>query len=153
MCFIVNTRQSTWWMEFKFMKTNTLLDYAQAHANICCVLMRLRFPYGEAHKSYDQTHGPYGETHGLQSLPWQFNYLNPNGLPIIMRFGGGAYMEWFMVWINLTKGNAANGVPDGSGWFGVCLPIKTAALYGFDRKSLEQNACVMLQKQRMHFVF
>jgi hypothetical protein len=35
----------------------------------------------------------------------------------------------------------------------VCLPIKTAAVHGLHRKSLEQNAELMLQKQRMHFVF
>jgi hypothetical protein len=40
-----------------------------------------------------------------------------------------------------------------NGWFGVCLPIKTAALHGLHRKSLEHYAAVMLQEQKRHFVF
>jgi len=63
------------------------------------------------------------------------------------------YMEWFMVWINLTKGNTANHILGGFVWFCVCLPIKTAGLHGLHRKSLEQHAGLMLQTQKMHFVF
>jgi len=62
-------------------------------------------------------------------------------------------MEWFMVWISLTKGATQMLTANGVGWFGVCLPIKTGDPHGFHRKSLEQNARVMLQKQWMHFVF
>ena len=62
-------------------------------------------------------------------------------------------MVWFMVWINLTKGNIRKHMAETAGWFGVCLPIKTNAPRGLDRKSLEQNTGLMLQKQRMHFVF
>ena len=62
-------------------------------------------------------------------------------------------MEWFMVWLTLPSDNAPKPLAGSFGWFGVCLPIKTAALHGLHRKSLEQNARVMLQKQRMHFVF
>jgi hypothetical protein len=62
-------------------------------------------------------------------------------------------MEWFMVWITLTKHNAANHMATKSGWLGVCLPIKTLGLYGLHRKSLEQNTRLMLQKQWMHFLF
>jgi hypothetical protein len=62
-------------------------------------------------------------------------------------------MEWFMVWLILTSGAAMPPIAGTSGWFGVCFPIKTIPLCGLDRKSLEQNGPVMLQKQRMDFVF
>jgi hypothetical protein len=63
------------------------------------------------------------------------------------------YMEWSMVWLTLTNGAAMPLTVGTSGWFGVCLPIKTGPLCGLDRKSLEQTGCEMLQKQRMHSVF
>jgi hypothetical protein len=62
-------------------------------------------------------------------------------------------MEWFMVWITITKGNAGKHLASGFGWSGVCLPIKTPAPHGLDRKVLEQNTRPMLQKQWMHFLF
>jgi hypothetical protein len=62
-------------------------------------------------------------------------------------------MEWFMVWITLTKGDAGKRMEEVFGWFGVCLPIKTVATHGPHRKLLEQNSRLMLQKQWMHFVF
>jgi hypothetical protein len=62
-------------------------------------------------------------------------------------------MVWFMVWISLTKGNSSRHMAEAFGWFGVCSPIKTTALYGLDRKLLEQDAGLMLQTQWMHFVF
>jgi hypothetical protein len=62
-------------------------------------------------------------------------------------------MEWFMVWINLTKGNQAGPLAGNTGWFGVCFPIKISPLHGLDRKSLEQNGGLMLQTQKKHFVF
>jgi len=62
-------------------------------------------------------------------------------------------MEWFMVWIILTKDNPAMRRQKPFGWFGMCLPIKTAELHGLHRKLLEQNAGLMLQKQWMHLLF
>ena len=61
-------------------------------------------------------------------------------------------MEWFLVWIILTKRNGIRPFRDGFGWFGVCLPIKTRTLHGVHRKSLEQDGGLMLQKQRALFV-
>jgi hypothetical protein len=49
-------------------------------------------------------------------------------------------MEWFMVWLTLTNASVAKPVARSFGWLGVCLPIKTAALHGLDRKFVEQNA-------------
>jgi hypothetical protein len=62
-------------------------------------------------------------------------------------------MVWFMVWSILTKGNGRKHMAGTAGWFGMCLPIKTIAPHGLDRKTLEHNAGLMLQKQWMHFVF
>jgi hypothetical protein len=61
-------------------------------------------------------------------------------------------MEWFMVWITLTKDNLPKHIVAGFGWFRMCLPIKTLPLRVLDRKSLEQNAGLMLQTQWTHFV-
>jgi hypothetical protein len=58
-----------------------------------------------------------------------------------------------MVWILLTKSSITRRIQGWFGWFGVCLPIKIRPLYGLDRKSLEQDAGLMLQKQRKLFVF
>jgi hypothetical protein len=135
------------------MKMHILFNYAQVHADICCVFKGLQSPYGEAHEPYDQTHGSYGQAHATQPLAFTRKYLNRKSLPAPSGLRPRFYMEWFMVWINLTKGNAGKHIAGSSGWFGVCLPIKTAALHGLHRKSLEQNARLMLQKQKMHFVF
>lgn len=62
-------------------------------------------------------------------------------------------MVWFMVWIKITSGNRNQPGTTGFGWFGVCFPINTAGMRVFHRKSLEHTRGLMLQKQRMHFVF
>jgi hypothetical protein len=135
------------------MKIHRLYNYAQAHAKICHVLNGLQSPYYQAHEAYDQTHGSYGQAHALEPPVVACNQLNQKSLSSSIGLQPKPYMEWFMVWITLIKGNTVKHMAGTSGWFGVCLPIKTFVRHGLHRKLLEQNAGLMLQKQRMHFVF
>jgi len=62
-------------------------------------------------------------------------------------------MVWFMVWINLTNLWALQRSAYGFGWLNVCFPIKKRPSHGLDRKFLEQDAGLMLQKQRTSLLF
>jgi hypothetical protein len=68
------------------MKMNDLFDYGQAHGEICCVLMGLPSPYGEAHGPYDQTHGSYGEAHGPQQPAAACNRLKYKVLAVLVDY-------------------------------------------------------------------
>jgi hypothetical protein len=56
--------------------------------------------------AYDQTHGPYGQAHALEDMYHPVASLLKKNTYIIYGTPEGLYMVWFMVWINLTKGNA-----------------------------------------------
>jgi hypothetical protein len=134
------------------MKTGTLCNYAQLHAHMWLILNGLRSPYDRAHEPYDQTHGAYDQTHASSAQQIICKLLKNNILQYWGRHWPRLYMEWFMVWITLTKGNRPKHIVAGFGWFRMCLPIKTAPPRVLDRKSLEQNAGLMLQTQWTHFV-
>src|ERR1017187_1422889 len=87
----------------KLMKLRYLYYYAQAHSRICCVLITLQPLYGQAHAPYDQTHGPYAEAHIFQELGVARNYLNSHPLTTFGELLSSSYMEWLMVWLNLTQ--------------------------------------------------
>jgi hypothetical protein len=134
----------------KLLKIMPLLAYAQTHERIWCVLIVLQLPYAEPHAPYDQTHEPYAEAHASKTRIFVQKSFNHNLLQSLRRFDRSFYMEWFMVWINLTRANADGHTRLPHGWIGVCLPIKTQMVYGLHRKPLEQNARLMLQKQKRH---
>lgn len=79
------------------MKIDTLLPYAQVHAEIYCVLKSLQSPYDQAHAPYDQTHGPYGEAHALWAAILSPKQLNLKLLDGLACFRGGSIWNglWF----------------------------------------------------------
>lgn len=137
----------------KLLKIMPLLAYAQAHEDIWCVLITLQVPYDEPHEPYDQTHRPYAEAHASRTRLFAHKLLNRKILKVSSSFHRCSYMEWFMVWINVTKANAGGHMRLPDDWFGVCLPIKKRMLYGLHRKPLEQNTRLMLQTQKTHCAF
>jgi len=64
------------------LKIKALLNYVEAHAEICCVLKGLQLPYRQAHMAYDQTHASYGQAHALEPLVFSGNLLNRKTLPL-----------------------------------------------------------------------
>jgi hypothetical protein len=137
----------------KTLKIIPLVAYAQAHKGIWCVLIALQLPYDEPHAPYDQTHRLYAEAHASKTRILAHKALNHKLLQILASFNRSSYMEWFMVWINLTRANAGGHMRLPPGWFGVCLPIKNPMVYGLHRKPLEQNTRLMLQTQKRHCAF
>jgi len=135
------------------MKIRSFCDYDQVQNNICHVFNALESPYGEAHGAYDQTHGSYGQAHAQQRPRNAHKHLTYIALPNQHGLHPSFYMEWFMVWIIITKDSTGKHPASTFGWFGMCLPIKTAVPHGLHRKVLEQNAPLMLQKQWMPFLF
>ena len=119
MCFSVNAVNQDVQCSVKLLKIIYLFAYAQAHSQISCVLLALQVSYDQPHNSYDQTHAPYDETHALYAPKCACNLLN---LSSLLRFAGlrrNSYMEWFMVWITVTKRNAARHMTPNSGlvWY------------------------------------
>jgi hypothetical protein len=135
------------------MKMRNLVDYAQTQRNNWLVLIGLQSSYVQAHDLYDQTHTPYAQAHVPRFLGVSRKQLNPRHLISALQNDGACIWNGSMVWLYITVGHVYNPVWSGLGWFGVCLPIKIAAAYGLHRKSLEQDARLMLQKQRIDFVF
>src|SRR5215467_6450730 len=130
-----------------------LTCYDRSHNPISNVFNHLGSAYAGAHAAYDQTHGAYAQAHAQFVRLKPLNCLILKSLLECLDFCLHRYMDWFMVWTELTNRASAHAAIDGLEWLIMCLPINTSHPCGLHRKALEQDCTAMLQKQRMHFLF
>jgi len=83
----------------------------------------------------------------LRSPSFRITYGKPTSTSMRSIWNG------FMVWLILTEMSQSHTPATRHAWSGMCLPIKILVHCELDRKPLEQDPGLMLQKQKIDHVF